>query len=130
MTSKICNYTDLKLYTSLVNKVPQEIYSPVELINSAYNSELVDEDWNYSNTNFLLLGLIIEKITQLTLVTFFTENFFEPLNLKNTFYSNTYYSTNIINRTAKSQINKKAIIEYNPSLSGPSVPISMRQKDR
>jgi CubicO group peptidase (beta-lactamase class C family) len=41
--------------------------------------------FNYSNTNFVLLALIIEKISGQSYKTFLTKTFFEPLQMNNTF---------------------------------------------
>ncbi|UAY53612.1 serine hydrolase domain-containing protein [Ferruginibacter albus] len=41
--------------------------------------------YEYSNTNFVLLALIIEKITGKTLPEYLKETFFVPLQMKNTF---------------------------------------------
>ena len=46
--------------------------------------------FNYSDQNYFLLGLIIEKITQNTYSKYLTNSIIEPLDLKATyFYSNT-----------------------------------------
>ncbi len=39
---------------------------------------------DYNNTNFVLLGLIIEKVSGSSLNDFYVNNIFKPLNLKNT----------------------------------------------
>lgn len=39
----------------------------------------------YTNTNFVMLGLIIEKISGMTLAEFFDIEFFKPLNMNNTY---------------------------------------------
>lgn len=41
--------------------------------------------FNYSNTNFVLLALIIEKTSSTTYKNFMTETFFKPLQMTNTF---------------------------------------------
>jgi D-alanyl-D-alanine carboxypeptidase len=45
-------------------------------------------DWQYSNTNYVLLGLIVEKVSGKTLDEFRRENLFMPLHLEGVF--NTY----------------------------------------
>lgn len=39
---------------------------------------------NYCNTNFVLLGMIIEKLSGKSLGEFYTEEFFKPIGMKNT----------------------------------------------
>jgi CubicO group peptidase (beta-lactamase class C family) len=45
-------------------------------------------DWQYSNTNYVLLGLIVEKVSGKPLYQFLRENLFTPLHLEGVF--NTY----------------------------------------
>lgn len=44
-----------------------------------------NERFEYSNTNYLLLALIIEKVTGRSFPVFMREEFFEPLQMKNSF---------------------------------------------
>ncbi|MCF2948390.1 beta-lactamase family protein [Paraglaciecola aquimarina] len=46
-----------------------------------------DQGYEYSNTNYLLLSRIIEKVSGSSEQQFFKEKILQPLNLKNTFYS-------------------------------------------
>jgi D-alanyl-D-alanine carboxypeptidase len=45
-------------------------------------------DWQYSNTNYVLLGLVVEKVSGEPLYQFLRENLFSPLHLEGVF--NTY----------------------------------------
>ncbi|HZQ45126.1 MAG TPA: serine hydrolase domain-containing protein [Acidobacteriaceae bacterium] len=45
-------------------------------------------DWQYSNTNYVILGLIVQKITGQPLMQFIRENVLDPLHLQGVF--NTY----------------------------------------
>jgi len=42
------------------------------------------EDWQYSNSNYFLLGQIIEKVTGKTYAEYLNTTFFVPLGMKNT----------------------------------------------
>ncbi|MEL6559682.1 MAG: serine hydrolase domain-containing protein [Bacteroidota bacterium] len=44
------------------------------------------QEYEYSNSNYLLLGLIVERVSGLSLAQFAEKNIFEPLGMKNTFY--------------------------------------------
>jgi D-alanyl-D-alanine carboxypeptidase len=46
----------------------------------------VGQKYSYSNTNFLLLGMIIENATNMTLKDAYDENIFLPLELENAYY--------------------------------------------
>jgi CubicO group peptidase (beta-lactamase class C family) len=52
--------------------------------------------YEYSNSNYFLLGYIIEKITGKTYQQYLEDNFFQPLGMTNSFYGND--STLIKNR--------------------------------
>lgn len=57
------------------------------IVNFAANKPLEKKPntkYKYTNTNFVLLGLIIEQITGKELGEFFIEEFFKPLAMKNT----------------------------------------------
>ncbi|HLR38018.1 MAG TPA: serine hydrolase domain-containing protein [Chitinophagaceae bacterium] len=49
---------------------------------------LPDHHYSYTNTNFMLLGAIIQKVTGKSLENFFNDVFFEPLGMKHTFVYN------------------------------------------
>ncbi len=53
-----------------------------EKLESSINSKVV-----YSDFNFLILGLLIEKITGKSLNKYFNDEIIKPLNLKNTFFN-------------------------------------------
>ncbi|WP_165974939.1 serine hydrolase domain-containing protein [Nonomuraea deserti] len=63
-------------------------YTPMELITKSRTlprEQEPGEKFSYSNTNYYLLGLIIEKFTGQSLAAEFEERFFEPLNMDDTY---------------------------------------------
>lgn len=66
----------------------------VELVNAQYQKapeeggKLFDPGlkWEYSNTNTVLLAMIVEKITGIDIRQYITETFIQPLGLKDTIY--------------------------------------------
>jgi D-alanyl-D-alanine carboxypeptidase len=88
-SSGIFNYTEnLSLGIQSV-LFPKKKWNPAALLESTTNKELYflpGEGHYYSNTNYLLLGLIIEKITGNPLSKVYREYIFEPYNLNNTFF--------------------------------------------
>lgn len=88
-SSGIYNYTEnlwFGLQTVLFSK---KIWDPNDILESTFNKEFYFSPGNghhYSNTNYLLLGLIIEKITDKSLEKVYREFIFEPLKLENTFF--------------------------------------------
>lgn len=66
MTSGIYNYTDDPDFWSGVEADPLKQYSPEQLVAIAEAHPPIAQpggDWFYSNTNYVLLGMIIEKVT-------------------------------------------------------------------
>lgn len=63
----------------------EEAYTPQELIQYAIDNGTPDfapgEGWNYSNTGFILLGLIAESASGQSLSDLYQERIFEPLGL-------------------------------------------------
>ncbi|SMF69836.1 serine hydrolase domain-containing protein [Pseudobacteriovorax antillogorgiicola] len=64
-------------------------WSPEEIINLIYESPLdysPGEDCSYSQTNYIVLGLLIETVTGQPLAQEFRTRIFDPLELQETFY--------------------------------------------
>jgi CubicO group peptidase (beta-lactamase class C family) len=70
---------------------PDKVWEPVEAI--AFSTENVNpqfppgESWDYSNTNFILAGLIVEEVTGMSLGDAYEEWLFAPLGMANTFFA-------------------------------------------
>lgn len=86
-SSGIFNYIqNLKFQTASLNDLLKE-WSANELLKYAYNKRAYfapGEDVTYSNTNYILLGLLIEKLEQKPLYQVFDEKLFAPLGLVHT----------------------------------------------
>ncbi|TDD93855.1 serine hydrolase domain-containing protein [Actinomadura rubrisoli] len=71
---------------------PKREWKPAELVAIAVEKERLYEPgkgWNYSNTNYILAGMIIEKATHHRVGTEFKRRIFGPLKLRHTFYPTT-----------------------------------------
>lgn len=82
-TSGIVNYTNLPEYWSLQ---PENVTEDV-LIDLFIDKPLEfnpGEKWSYSNSGYLLLGVIVEKITGKSLEDYLHKNIFVPLKMHNT----------------------------------------------
>jgi len=82
-TSGIQNYTQKDGFW-IRSKIPIE---PDSLINQFKYDSLKfspGEDWQYSNSNYFLLGQIIEKVSGKTYAEYLNATFFVPLGMKNT----------------------------------------------
>jgi len=79
--------------------------------------------WQYSNTGYALLALIIEKVSGLTYSSFLTKNIFRPLNMRNTFVYNARRASN------KLPANYALGYVYSDSLKRYVLPDSMSRLD-
>ena len=82
-TSGLVNYTNLNefLGLDLDNKDPMVA---VNLIKDMPLEFKPGEEFRYSNTNYVLLGIIIEKVTGMAFEDYLEKNIFTPLNMMNT----------------------------------------------
>lgn len=87
-TSGIFNYTNDMAFIEGALDAPERVYAPTELVEVALAhppTNAPGEAWNYSNTNFVLLGLIAESVGQAPLATQIRTRLLEPLGLTSTF---------------------------------------------
>jgi len=95
-TSGIPNFTNFPDY-----RLNEATPATPEQIVARFRDKPLDfvpgEQWNYSNSGYVLLGYLIEKITDGTYATFVQDNIFTPLGMKNSGYDS---NTAIIPRRA------------------------------
>jgi len=95
MSSGLFNYTDdMNLWTPYINSNGEKTFTPEELLALSFSHPLLFEpgtEYNYCNTNTVLLGLLIKKVTGKEVRDVFNEKIFQPLGMKNTFWPNTRY---------------------------------------
>lgn len=60
-----------------------------------------DEKWEYSNTGYLLLATIIERVSKKSFADFLKENIFNPLKMKNSLVYRSRYQPQLIKNYAK-----------------------------
>ncbi len=84
-TSGIRSYTSMKSFFSKA----REDMSPSELID-VFKNEPMDftpgEEYRYNNSGYILLGYIIEKVTEKSYAEFIQERIFSPLEMKHSYY--------------------------------------------
>jgi D-alanyl-D-alanine carboxypeptidase len=89
-TSGIYNYTDDPDFIPAVLANPYRYWSPAELIAVATSHPPVfapGTSWSYSNTNYILVGLVLEKITGTPIQTLLARRIIRPLHLRGTFFA-------------------------------------------
>jgi D-alanyl-D-alanine carboxypeptidase len=87
MRSGLYSFTSDPGFNEALDKEPQKVWTPEALLAIARPRPALfspGERFDYSNTNFVLLGVIIEQITGISLAEAFEKRLFEPLGLKHT----------------------------------------------
>jgi CubicO group peptidase (beta-lactamase class C family) len=85
-TSGVINYTGLPSFTA---ELKRKDLSPKQLIDLFKDEALEFEpgtDYKYSNSGYVLLGYIIEKLTGKTYGEYIEEAIFKPLGMRNSYY--------------------------------------------
>jgi D-alanyl-D-alanine carboxypeptidase len=87
MRSGIDTYSNLLWFNRALDRHPTKVWDPRRLVRVGLALPPVARPGSrffYSNTNTLMLGLIIEKLTHQTLPRVFRERIFRPLHLRHT----------------------------------------------
>lgn len=103
-TSGIANYTSTGQFNSIRKATPKATFTPAELVRMAGSRRLFPpgKGWKYSNTNYVLAGMIIEKVTG-TPINQVMNNYIHndrTVNLPNTFYFTEQYPSAYLARMA------------------------------
>ena len=88
-SSGIFEYLDIDYTLTFYNDLTKH-WTAMEELEFVYNQDAVfplGTEVSYSNTNYLLLGLIAEKITGKTGTQLYKEMIFDPLNLEHTYFN-------------------------------------------
>jgi D-alanyl-D-alanine carboxypeptidase len=92
MSSGVASYSRSPKFTDVYSLRPETVWNPDELIAIGLAESPVFEPgarFDYSNTNTLLLGKVIEKVTHRPVAAVFHEQVFEPLGLSATSWPGT-----------------------------------------
>ncbi len=87
MTSGVFNYTDDETWLNTTDANPTRVWTPQELVNAGFSNNFYfspGKSWQYSNTNTIILGMLIEKLTGNTLEEEIETRIVNPLKLQNT----------------------------------------------
>jgi D-alanyl-D-alanine carboxypeptidase len=86
-TSGIFNYSDDKTWEAAVAQDPKRKWQPQELVDVAAGNPpyaAPGKLFHYSNTNYILLGMIVETLTQSTIAAEIRERLLDPQKLAHT----------------------------------------------
>jgi D-alanyl-D-alanine carboxypeptidase len=87
MTSGIASYTENKQFVDEFLSDHERVWEPEELVQIGLkDSPLFDPgtQWHYSNTNTVLLGLVLQQVTGESIDQLYRERIIEPLGLEGT----------------------------------------------
>jgi D-alanyl-D-alanine carboxypeptidase len=119
MTSGIPNYSETEFISRTWVEQPKRDLTAEELIAAVYptdnNTLPVKAGYHYSNTNYILAGLIAAKATGKSYETLVSELIIEPHGLHSTFFSPRTYPAEVLARLAHGYFENTACAEYQPS---------------
>ncbi|NMO03278.1 beta-lactamase family protein [Gordonia sp. TBRC 11910] len=87
MTSGIPSYTASNAFTDKYFAHPEQAWQPQQLVDVAKSMPPVfapGKGWQYSNTNYVLLGMVIEKVLDQPIDKVLSERLFGPLGMADT----------------------------------------------
>lgn len=87
MRSGLYSYTFDRVFNETLDKDPQKAWTPDELLKIAFSHPPNDrpgKKFDYCNTNIVLLGLVIERLTGMPARDAFQKRIFDPLKLTHT----------------------------------------------
>jgi D-alanyl-D-alanine carboxypeptidase len=88
MRSGLYNYSTNLAFNQRLDSEPNKVWATSELLNIAFSQPVYfvpGADFRYSNTNTVLLGLIIEQLTGMSAADAIKARLFAPLGLTDTF---------------------------------------------
>ncbi|WP_308466592.1 serine hydrolase domain-containing protein [Rathayibacter soli] len=125
MTSGIPSYTASTAWQNAVFADPQKQWTPQSLVDFEKGQPAdfaPGAGWAYSNTNYVLLGMVIEKVTGEPIATVFNKRIFEPLKMTHSSFpvgTNTIASPYLSGITEQGQPDGKTAdaTEFSPSIA-------------
>jgi D-alanyl-D-alanine carboxypeptidase len=86
-TSGLYNYGEDEDFAAALDEDPHKVWTPRELVDAAISHEPYfppGEGWHYSNTGYILLGMIIEEVTGSSYEAAIEDRITTPLGLSDT----------------------------------------------
>lgn len=91
MESGVKNYTETAEFLTALQADPAKQWAPREIVDLTLPYSPVFEpgaEYDYSNTNTILLGMVVEEVTQRPIAEQYRKGIFKPLGLRQTSYPN------------------------------------------
>ena len=89
MTSGIASYTLTREFVEILFTAPETIWTPEEVLQIGLDASPLSEpgaEFYYSNTNTILLGMVIEEVTGQPIQDVLQQRIFDPLGLDGTWW--------------------------------------------
>jgi D-alanyl-D-alanine carboxypeptidase len=104
MTSGMPNYTEAPRLSRAIGCDPDRHWTNEDLVDFVYPTEdnqlPANSGWFYSNTNYVLAGMIVEQASGMSYGAALREYIFEPVGLFDTYYEPMAYPTSVTERMA------------------------------
>jgi D-alanyl-D-alanine carboxypeptidase len=87
MRSGLYNYTSAPELGQSLDHDPTKVWTPQELLAIAFKRPTIfgpGKEYDYCNTNYVLLGLVAEKLERASMAKIFQDRLFGPLGMKHT----------------------------------------------
>jgi D-alanyl-D-alanine carboxypeptidase len=84
MTSGLFNYSEDKGFVQALLADPGKVWNPKDLVTVAFRHQpyfVPGQGLHYTNTNYILLGMLIEQITGMPVEKVFQQHIFTPLGM-------------------------------------------------
>jgi D-alanyl-D-alanine carboxypeptidase len=119
MTSGIPNYSETETLSRAWVNEPTRDLTAAELVEAAYPSGANDlptsAGYHYSNTNYILAGMIAEKAAGRSFRDLVHEMVIDTIGLTSTFYENGTYPAAVTDRLAHGYFDNPACSDYQPN---------------
>jgi D-alanyl-D-alanine carboxypeptidase len=121
MQSGLFNYSNSPEFQQAIFADPRRAFTPRELLNFALaqpNQFPPGEGFEYSNTNTILLGLVVQKVSGEPLDSYIQEHILDPLSMSHTSFpaTNAFPDPHAQGYTAQTADGKEAVAtDWNPS---------------
>ena len=137
MTSGIPTYTEEPRFMDVQAHRPNRHFTNEQLVAYAYPTPThhlpPSTGWFYSNTNYVLSGMIAEKASGKKLAELYQVGIFDPLYMRDSFYQPRAYPDNVLARMPNGYFNNPTCGEYDPGCKvaplAPLVGKNMRRAD-
>jgi D-alanyl-D-alanine carboxypeptidase len=118
MTSGIPNYSETEWMSRAWASEPMRAFTLKELADAAYpsadNTLPVSKGYFYSNTNYILAGMIAEKATGQSYRDLVHELIIRPHGLQATFYESNIYPESVVRRLSHGYFENEGCAGYQP----------------